>query len=284
MQPPSPMARLWHSRKRRSRKIDKRLPRSRSPVPDPCFCYKDESENEEEPQSVDEVAPVNNGLSGVNCARTKETKKSENVRGFRLIDKVDLVSAVSGGGVTAAYWALKGPDGLHMLKERFLCKDVQGQLIIETIVNPIRWFRLSMPSYSRIDVFKDYLDKELFKRDSSKKHRYWDYDYDQEVFDKVFEGATYKDLINKDNNHPKRPSLILNATDMATGRVFSFTQDMFDFLCADRTKFKLADAVAASAAYPVLFTRADRQELLAGPRVSGSITVEEANTGPRKRP
>ena len=225
-------------------------------ISDPCSCYKNESENEGEPQLGDHVDLVNNGLSDVKCARTKETKKSEIVRGLRLIDEVDLVSSVSGGSVTAAYWALKGSDRLEDLKKQFLCKNVEGELI-KTAVNPVTWLQLSMPSYSRIDVLRNYFEEELFESNSSgnsdsEKHRYWDYDYDETVFDEVFEGATYKDLLN--NNRPKRPYVVLNTTDMATGKVFSFTQEMFDFLCANLTKFKMADAVAASAAYPVVLT------------------------------
>ena len=201
----------------KSKNVQTPTPTEKS-VLDTCHCY-----------LVDETGLVNNEHSGVNCARTKQTKKSENQRATRLIDEVDFVSAVSGGGVTAAYWALYGPDELHTLKERFLCKNVPVQLFIETVVNPIRWLQLLTPSYSRIDIFRDYLEEEMF------------------------EGSTYKKLM-VDNNHPKRPYLILNTTDMETGKVFSFTPEMFDFLCADLKKFKLADAVAASAAYPVLLT------------------------------
>ena len=157
----------------------------------------------------------------------KETKKLEN--GRELIDEVDLVSSVSGGSVTAAYWALKGPDGLKNLEERFLRKNVERQLIIETAVNPIKWLQLSMPSHSRIDIFRDYLKEELFERNASgnlhSKTGDWDYymawDY---INNEVSKGATYQNLMNEDDK-PKRPYLILNTTDMETGKVFSFTQD-----------------------------------------------------------
>src|SRR5262249_13003032 len=49
----------------------------------------------------------------------------------------------------------------------------------------------------------------------------------------------------------RRPYVILNATDMATGTVFSFTQDQFDLICGDLALLKVADAVSASAAFPV---------------------------------
>ena len=183
-------------------------------------------------------------------ALKETTKKSE--KESLLIDEVDFVSSVSGGSVIAAYWALKGTDGFENLKEHFLLKNVQSELIM-TAVNPLTWLQLSMPSYSRIDLFRDYMEEELFK------------------------GATYKTLINdnKDSTRSNRPYLILNTTDMETGKVFSFTPDMFNFLCADLTKFKLADAVAASAAYPVLLTGLTIKNYRRGQEEDQSVALQQ---------
>src|SRR6476620_231781 len=38
---------------------------------------------------------------------------------------------------------------------------------------------------------------------------------------------------------------------MASGSVFSFTQDQFDLICSDLGDLRIADAVSASAAFPV---------------------------------
>ena len=46
--------------------------------------------------------------------------------------------------------------------------------------------------------------------------------------------------------------MVINATDMTTGSLFPFIQLQFDLLCADLSNFKIAYAVAASAAYPVV--------------------------------
>ena len=92
------------------------------------------------------------------------------------------------------------------------------------------WFKLATPSYARIDVLRDYFDE------------------------KVFDGRLYEDLLKPDTGPGRRPYIVLNAADMATGSVFSFNQDQFDLLCADLAKLKLADAVSASAAFPIAFT------------------------------
>jgi NTE family protein len=53
---------------------------------------------------------------------------------------------------------------------------------------------------------------------------------------------------------PGAPLVILNATDMASGEVFSFLPSGFDNLCSDLSRFPLAGGVAASAAFPILLT------------------------------
>jgi NTE family protein len=45
-----------------------------------------------------------------------------------LIDQVDLVSSVSGGSVTAAYYALKGNAILEDFEQKFLLKDAESSL------------------------------------------------------------------------------------------------------------------------------------------------------------
>lgn len=143
-----------------------------------------------------------------------------------LIDQFDFVSAVSGGSVTAAYWALHGSENLPELEERFLTQNVQGDLVTD-LLNPVTLVSLPFPHYSRIDILSDYLaTSDLFGR------------------------ATYNDLSGK----PDRPYLVINATDMGTRSLFPFIQLQFDLLCADLGGLLLADAVAASAAYPIVFS------------------------------
>jgi len=139
----------------------------------------------------------------------------------RLVDEIDVISSVSGGSVTAAYFGLKGTAGLPDFETSFLRRDVMSRLIAN-VFNPVA---LARP---RIDVLRDYFN------------------------DEVFYGATYQDLIAADTLAAgRRPYVVLNATDIGAEAVFSFTQEQFDLICGDLAQLKLGDAVAASAAFPV---------------------------------
>jgi len=68
--------------------------------------------------------------------------------------------------------------------------------------------------------------------------------YDQQLF----EGKTFADL-----KRSSKPFISINATDLNSHHQFVFSQKQFDFLCSDLSQFKVARAVAASSAVPVLF-------------------------------
>ena len=140
--------------------------------------------------------------------------------GKSLADEIDVLSSVSGGSVTAGYFALTGAAGLPTLEKNFIRKDGMTPLLLRGL-NPVGLAVLSTPSTERIDLFIDYIDQQLFK------------------------DATFKALIGR------RPYLILNAADMVEGVPFPFTQYTMDLLCSDLTPMKLSTAVAASAAFPV---------------------------------
>lgn len=142
--------------------------------------------------------------------------------GQTLAQNVDIISSVSGGSVTAAYFALKGRDGFDALEHNFVRRDGIAALLGAGL-NPIALAELSTSGTERIDLLVDYLDQQLFK------------------------GATYQNLLT----NKQRPLLILNAADMVDGVPFAFTQRKFDLLCSDLAKLPLATAVAASAAFPV---------------------------------
>ena len=151
-----------------------------------------------------------------------ETQVPATPSALPLASQIDVISSVSGGSVTAAWFAMGGIDGLGDLEENFLHSDIMSVLIGRTLLNPAQLF------YPRIDILESYLDEQ------------------------VFHHKTYQDLIDADApGRNRRPYVVLNAADMASGSVFSFNQDQFDLICADLSALPLADAVSASAAFPV---------------------------------
>ncbi len=141
----------------------------------------------------------------------------------RLLDEVDFVNGVSGGSFTAAYYVLFGDRIFADYEQRFLKRNVQGELIFR-LLWPWNWVRFLSPYYDRIDMAVDFYN------------------------DHVFDGATFGDLTLRQG-----PTLGINATDLSTGNPFRFNQDQFDFLCSDLSSFPVARAVAASSAIPILF-------------------------------
>jgi NTE family protein len=143
----------------------------------------------------------------------------------RLLDEVDLISSVSAGSFTAAYYVLYGERIFDDFDSRFLKRNIQGRLM-GIYSSPLTWFRLASPTFSRIDIAAEYYDRRLFGR------------------------HTFGDLLVQG----RRPFLMINATDMSRGSRFEFTQDQFDLLCSDLSSFPLGRAVAASSAFPVLLS------------------------------
>ena len=142
-----------------------------------------------------------------------------------LLDEVDLISSVSGGSFTAAYYGLFGDRLFSDFKDKFLYRDIQGELT-QVLFNPINWFRLMSPDFNRID-----LAIEL---------------YDETVFDQ----KTYQDLVN----NGKQPFIAINATNMTTGSQFTFTQQAFDILGSNLSTLHVARSVASSSAFPILLS------------------------------
>ena len=141
-----------------------------------------------------------------------------------LLHEVDVISSVSGGSFTSAYYGLRGDKIFEEFEERFLRKNVEGALIWQ-VLSPVNWIPQMSRIYGRGDVAAEYYDKH------------------------IFDGATFADL-----ERPGAPAVVINATDLATGMRFSFTPAYFDLICADLDQYPLSRAVTASSAVPVLFT------------------------------
>ncbi|MGY6555798.1 MAG: patatin-like phospholipase family protein [Wenzhouxiangella sp.] len=140
-----------------------------------------------------------------------------------VANNIRMVSGTSGGAVLAAYFGLRGPDHFHDFKERFLLQDVEASLHT-SFGSPANLVRAVRGGMNDRDRFAKWLDEHLFV------------------------GATYADL------YQDHGILVwLNATDIHYGEPFLFTRETFAALCSDLNRVRLADAVAASAAFPVAF-------------------------------
>jgi NTE family protein len=143
----------------------------------------------------------------------------------RLIDEVDVVSAVSGGAFTAAYFGLYGEERLFRDFEPILQRDFTSELLRRGLLCPYNGIRLLSPWFERSD-----LAAEL---------------YGETIYGK----KTYADLQARG-----RPFVVLNATNLSLGQRFEFTQAEFDLLGSALRDFPVGRAVAASSAFPFLLT------------------------------
>jgi NTE family protein len=142
----------------------------------------------------------------------------------RLLDEIDIISSVSGGSFTSAYFGLFGDQIFEDFEEKFLKRNIQGKLT-RMMLSPWVWPRLWSFNYNRDDMAAEMYAKE------------------------IFEGKKFNDLIEMNNP----PFLMINATDVAMGSRFEFTQTQFDLFNSDLGDFPVARAVAASSAVPGLF-------------------------------
>jgi NTE family protein len=166
-------------------------------------------------ETLDEVAISAAGLEGDTAGGDAR---------ITLLDQVDMISSVSGGSVTSAYYALYGDQIFVDFKDRFLYHNVNRDLLLG-MLNPINMIRLFSPYYGRSELATEYYDKLLFH------------------------GATFGDLKGKDT-----PKIFIQATDIVDGIYFGFTPVYFSLMCSDLDSFPISRAVAASAAFPGPFT------------------------------
>jgi NTE family protein len=143
----------------------------------------------------------------------------------RLLDEVDMISAVSGGTFPATYYALRGEKAFEEFEARVLSRNLEMELAKRIILNPANWFRLPSGTFGKSDLFAELYDETVFNH------------------------ATFGDL-----QQANGPFVIINGTDVTTGARFSFTQDQFDAICGDLSQVTLGRAIATSTALPPLLT------------------------------
>jgi len=142
-------------------------------------------------------------------------------RRARLIEAVDVITGVSGGSFTALAYGLYGDKLFDDYEQRFLKRNVQGELV-SRFFNPGNWGALWSEGWGRSEMAAQLYDEILFN------------------------GATFEDL-----NRGSGPLIVATATDISTGGRVGFVQNMFDYLCSDLLKVPLSRAAAASSAVPL---------------------------------
>ncbi len=140
----------------------------------------------------------------------------------RLVDHVDFLSGVSGGAITAAYFGLNGRAALASFQEKFLMRDAEESL--SSIFNPMSVAHAYEGGINGSQQFPRWLDQNLFH------------------------GATFRQL-----GPEHRPRVWINASDIYNRTPFVFSDETFGAICSDLASYPIANAVAASAAMPVIF-------------------------------
>lgn len=138
-----------------------------------------------------------------------------------LLQQVDVISAVSGGALPAAYYALDGYRSVDFAKGFLdrMSRDFQSKAW-RRWWSPANVLRYWFTDKTKSDTVIEMLDEELFQR------------------------ATYADL------NPARPKLLLNAANALNGEPFIIADESFASLGLSLAPFSIARAVYMSAAYP----------------------------------
>jgi len=142
----------------------------------------------------------------------------------RLLDQIDVITGVSGGSFTALAYGLYGDKLFTDYEQRFLKRDVQGE-IIGRAFSPTYWPKLTSTGWGRSELASQLYDEILFN------------------------GATFGDL-----DRGTGPLILASATDISSGSRFTFSQAIFDVICSDLNRFPLSRAAAASSAVPVVLS------------------------------
>ena len=144
--------------------------------------------------------------------------------GVTAFDEIRFLSGVSGGSVTAAYFGLKGERGFADFKQNFLVRN--GEEYMRTSkLDPVNLLRAASGGVNSREGFGRWLDENLFK------------------------GATFADLYRN-----KQITTWINASDIYNRTPFTFEPETFRALCSDLNRLPVAEAVAASAAVPIVFS------------------------------
>lgn len=154
----------------------------------------------------------------------RDTNIPQRNRLVNLLSKVDVISGVSGGSFTAAYYGLFGENIFRDYEHVFLKQPVQSALIDNWLLTPSNWGKLGSDRFNRTDLAAEYYDST------------------------IFEGKTFGEM------RADMPFIIINTTDISAGTAFSFTPETMRWICSDLDSYPVSRAVAASSAVPGAFT------------------------------
>lgn len=154
-----------------------------------------------------------------------------------ILDQVDVISAVSGGALTAVYYGLgpmnAGPFTEPALRSA-LVQDFQGTWLWRWLL-PHNIFRFWLSDFTRSDIMVQVFNEHLFRH------------------------KTFADL----RPHPK---ILINATLRNDHTRFTFTDDRFRDLHSDLALYQVANAVNASSAFPGIMDDVTLQHYTDPPR------------------
>jgi len=140
-----------------------------------------------------------------------------------MVDNIRMISGVSGGSVVAAYFGYRGRDDYRDLDRKFLYQNPESTM--RTGVSPVALSRALSGGVNDRRSFARWLDENLFEHADFSAFRW-----------------------------TNAPTVWINASDIYNRTPFLFTYDTFAALCSDLDKLPISDAVAASAAFPVVFS------------------------------
>ncbi len=169
-----------------------------------------------------------------------------------LLDRVDFVSGVSGGAVTAAYFGLKKRDALTDFRERFLLRNAEEALNTQISLGNIG---RALGGGVNNSQFRDWLDRNLF------------------------DGARFDSFGDE-----RRPRVWINASDIYNRTPFVFGKTAFDALCSDIRSYRISEAVAASAAVPLAFAPIVLETYPGGCQTQLPAWIERARRDPNAQP
>jgi len=161
-----------------------------------------------------------------------------------ILEEVDIISAVSGGSLPAAYYVIS--------------KDPQDET--GTVESNRDWDRAVVADLMAKNYRWRWLGNWFWPTNIAK---YWFTDFDrsdimaQTFADNMFDSRLIGVDLTFGDVNPTRPNIVLNATNGTTHQfssVFTFTSENFtDLIASDIDQYEIADAVMATASFPAVF-------------------------------